>query len=119
MLTAEGIGRTLAPNVNMWELARPLIEKWVYDNIGPEAQIKRHFKKTVKLADSVPSLISNMNNVVKDTYVGGIKIHPDTVRTMIEANTEYVACEKRKRPNMSALLPWAIICFLLYRYVGF
>ena len=28
MLVAEGTGRKLAPDANMWLLARPLIEEW-------------------------------------------------------------------------------------------
>src|SRR5215469_13369943 len=39
MLVAEGVGRRLDPTVNMWALARPLIEQWVRENRGPEARI--------------------------------------------------------------------------------
>ena len=39
MLMAEGVGRTLAPQANMWSLAQPLIEQWERDYFGPEARI--------------------------------------------------------------------------------
>lgn len=117
MLTAEGIGRILTPGFNMWELARPLVEEWVYNNIGPEAQIKRRFKKTVKMADNLPTLVNNASNVVEDLRVGGIKIHPDTVRTMIEENTKRVRCE-RKPFRLGIIIPWAIVLFLLYKYLS-
>ena len=35
MVLIEGLGRQLDPTVNMWELARPLIEAWMLDNRGP------------------------------------------------------------------------------------
>ena len=35
MLMAEGMGRRLNPNVNIWEMARPLIEEWMLDRIHP------------------------------------------------------------------------------------
>ena len=39
MLLAEGVGRNLAPEVNMWELARPLIEDWMRKRLGPEGRV--------------------------------------------------------------------------------
>ena len=39
MLLAEGVGRQLAPNTNMWLLAEPLIRAWMRENRGPEAQL--------------------------------------------------------------------------------
>jgi ubiquinone biosynthesis protein len=38
MLVAEGVGRQLSPDTNMWELARPLIEDWVAKNMTAEAR---------------------------------------------------------------------------------
>ncbi len=38
MLVCEGVGRSLNPNVNMWELARPLVEAWMVENRGPVAR---------------------------------------------------------------------------------
>ena len=39
MLVAEGVGRRLAPELNMWQLAQPLIEDWMRENRGPEARL--------------------------------------------------------------------------------
>ena len=35
MLMAEGMGRRLNPDVNIWEMARPLIEDWMLDRLHP------------------------------------------------------------------------------------
>ena len=37
MLMAEGMGTRLNPKVNIWELARPLIEEWMQTHFGPRA----------------------------------------------------------------------------------
>ena len=34
MMVTEGVGRMLNPNLNMWELARPLIEQWANEHFG-------------------------------------------------------------------------------------
>ena len=39
MLIAEGVGRRLAPELNMWQLALPLIEEWMREHRGPEARL--------------------------------------------------------------------------------
>lgn len=40
MMMAEGVGRALNPNVNMWKLAEPLVRDWAEKNLGIKAQIK-------------------------------------------------------------------------------
>ena len=35
MVLVEGIGRRLDPSVNIWTLARPIVEQWVRENRGP------------------------------------------------------------------------------------
>jgi len=41
MLMAEGMGRRLNPNVNIWEMARPLIEEWMLDRFDPILRARR------------------------------------------------------------------------------
>ncbi len=47
MVIVEGIGQSLNPNINMWELAEPWIKKWGAKNISPEAKILRVLKKLI------------------------------------------------------------------------
>lgn len=54
MLVAEGVGRTLNPNVNMWLMARPMIEDWVIANRGPEARVVETVRDTVQALESLP-----------------------------------------------------------------
>lgn len=45
MVVVEGIGRSLDPEINMWQLAEPWIKKWAAKNLSPEAKILRVIKK--------------------------------------------------------------------------
>ncbi|HAT50672.1 MAG: 2-polyprenylphenol 6-hydroxylase [Nitrospirae bacterium] len=40
MLTLEGVGREINPDLNMWLLAEPLIRDWMMDNMGPKGKIR-------------------------------------------------------------------------------
>lgn len=44
MVVIEGIGHSLDPDINMWQLAEPWIKKWAAKNITPEAKILRVLK---------------------------------------------------------------------------
>ncbi|MFK7973285.1 MAG: 2-polyprenylphenol 6-hydroxylase [Rickettsiaceae bacterium] len=48
MVVVEGIGQSLDPNINMWQLAEPWIKKWAAKNLSPEAKILRIVKRLFK-----------------------------------------------------------------------
>src|SRR5690606_37438015 len=37
MVVVEGVARSLDPQINMWEVARPVVESYIRDNLGPRA----------------------------------------------------------------------------------
>ena len=57
MVVAEGVGRALNPNVNMWQLAQPLIEAWIADNLGPQAQLRSAVEDGLEAARRLPHLV--------------------------------------------------------------
>lgn len=65
MLVAEGVGRTLDPSVNMWALARPLIEEWILINRGPEARLRDAVSETVTSLEQLPRLLSRAEAVTE------------------------------------------------------
>ena len=70
MLVAEGVGRTLDPTVNMWALARPLIEEWIILNRGPEARLRDMVTDTVSTLEQLPQLLGRAE-AVADALSGG------------------------------------------------
>lgn len=65
MLVAEGVGRTLDPSVNMWALARPLIEEWIVLNRGPEARLRDMVTDTVSTLEQLPQLLGRAEAVAE------------------------------------------------------
>jgi ubiquinone biosynthesis protein len=41
LLAIEGLGRELYPDLDLWETAKPFIERWMRDRIGPKAFLQR------------------------------------------------------------------------------
>jgi len=60
MLLAEGVGRQLAPDTNMWQLAQPLIEEWMTENRGPEARFAEVITNIFWAAERLPTTITEL-----------------------------------------------------------
>lgn len=79
MLVAEGTGRRLAPEANMWFIARPLIEDWMRVNLGPEARIKDAALQGMDALRRLPGVVQGLENALSQFDAHGLKLHPDTV----------------------------------------
>ncbi|MGN6516766.1 MAG: 2-polyprenylphenol 6-hydroxylase, partial [Rhizomicrobium sp.] len=40
MVVVEGVSRALDPDFDIWESSRPIVEKWMLEQVGPEARLK-------------------------------------------------------------------------------
>lgn len=82
MLVAEGTGRTLAPEANMWFLARPLIEDWITSAMGPEARIREAAQGVGDALERLPRLLDNIEKTAMMFGDGGLRLHPETVKAL-------------------------------------
>ena len=48
MVVVEGVARGLDPHINIWQVARPIVEGYIKENIGPKA-VLRDLLKTVRV----------------------------------------------------------------------
>ena len=85
MLVAEGVGRRLYPDVNMWDLARPLIEDWMVREMGPETRLRDAMGDVVRGLERLPTLLADMEESFESMRRSGLKLHPDTVNAMTRA----------------------------------
>lgn len=82
LLVAEGTGRQLCPEANMWILARPLIERWMTDSFGPEARLRTAALETATLVERLPKLIGNLERATALAAEGGLRLHPETLSAL-------------------------------------
>ena len=40
MVVVEGVARSLDPHINIWEVARPIVERYIRENLGPDAALR-------------------------------------------------------------------------------
>ena len=105
MVQVEGLGRRLDPEVNIWALARPLIEAWMRENRGPEARLQQRFEALAQVIDGVPRLMRNLETLVGDWSREGVIMHAETLAAQ---------AAKRARHLAILLIPvWAITASLI------
>ena len=60
LLNIEGLGRQLDPDLDLWSTAKPFLEKWMMDQVGPQklwAQLKSEAPRYAKLLPELPRLV--------------------------------------------------------------
>ena len=69
LLNIEGLGRQLYPELDLWQTAKPYLEQWFHDRIGPKAKINKLIKQFPEFAEQfpeVPSLVYKaLNNAAQ------------------------------------------------------
>ena len=48
MVVVEGVARSLNPSINIWEVAQPVVEAYIRENLGPVAMM-RHLGRTARV----------------------------------------------------------------------
>ncbi len=55
-LHIEGLGRQLYPQLDLWDTAKPFLEKWISEQMGPRAVIEGFKKNLPYIAEHLPDL---------------------------------------------------------------
>lgn len=58
LLNIEGLGRQLYPDLDLWQTAKPFLEQWAKNQVGPSAIIQRWTKQFPNWANQLPELPS-------------------------------------------------------------
>ncbi|MGC2412237.1 MAG: 2-polyprenylphenol 6-hydroxylase, partial [Stellaceae bacterium] len=95
MVLVEGVGRRLDPDVNIWSLARPLVEQWIRDNRGPEARLKERIDTLVETLDAVPRLVRNLDRLIGEWSREGVVLHAESLAA--------------QAAHRARLLPWLAV----------
>ena len=88
MVVVEGVARDLDPELDIWEASRPVIEKWMVDQVGPEARLRdaaEGINALGRLAREFPQLLHNAEVVSLMLAEGGLRLHPETALQIAHA----------------------------------
>jgi ubiquinone biosynthesis protein len=64
LLAVEGLGRQLYPELDLWATAKPFLEKWLREQMGPKTLLKNLRENIPFLVEQLPHLPRLLNDVL-------------------------------------------------------
>ncbi|RMH49558.1 MAG: 2-polyprenylphenol 6-hydroxylase [Alphaproteobacteria bacterium] len=80
MVVVEGVGRSLDPSMNMWEVARPVVEDYIRDNLGARAALRDARETLLVLSHFGPRLPGLIRTALQQASWGRDRDEPETRR---------------------------------------
>ncbi len=56
LLNIEGLGRQLYPELDLWQTAKPFLENWFKQRMGPKAKLQKAMDQFPEIAEHLPEL---------------------------------------------------------------
>lgn len=66
LLNIEGLGRQLYPDLDLWQTAKPFLERWMQQRVGPQGLYKRLRAQAPELIEQAPELMQQLVNRVRE-----------------------------------------------------
>ena len=64
LLAVEGLGRQLDPELDLWATAKPFLENWLKEQIGPRALLKQLRENLPFMVEQLPNMPRLLNEVL-------------------------------------------------------
>ncbi len=93
LLNIEGLGRELDPDLDLWNSAKPFLEKWMIEQVGPQKLLNQLKDQAPRYATLLPELPRLLHDFLKQ--------RPGSQQRRIE---ELLAEQKRTNKLLQALL---------------
>ena len=93
LLNIEGLGRELDPDLDLWHSAKPFLEKWMIEQVGPQKLINQLKDQAPRYASLLPELPRLLHDFLKQ--------RPGNQQRQLE---ELLAEQKRTNRLLQALI---------------
>jgi ubiquinone biosynthesis protein len=91
MVQVEGVARGLDPKHDIWAAARPVVERWIRRELGPEGLARDAVSDLGRLRAAIrrlPKTLEELNAAAAAIGSGGVKLDDDTVARLANANAQ-------------------------------
>lgn len=111
MVTAEGVGRHLNPNVNMWQVSEPLIREWAEKNLSAPARLKMALQDAATTLRDTPRMLLDTKKFLEKIEREGITLSPQSL-AWIEAGN---VLRHRQRMRMGYTVIVLVLLSLIWQ----
>jgi ubiquinone biosynthesis protein len=107
LLYIEGVGRELYPELDLWETAKPFMERWMLEHVGPAATLRElteHAPELLAQLPRLPSLVLRTGTQLKQMEIA-LRRQRESIRSL----EKRVSRMKRRSRNTR----WAGLALIL------
>ncbi len=108
LLNIEGLGRELDPDLDLWQTAKPYLERWMSEQIGWRGLVRTLRREAPSWAQTLPALPRLLHRLLAEDRVGGL-----------QTALERLAGENRHRNRLLAALLVAALAILGLQLLAF
>lgn len=77
LLNIEGLGRQLYPELDLWQTAKPFLERWMSEQLGARAFLNRIKDNVPKWGEKLPQLPNLIHDVLEQAKNGKLQLQGD------------------------------------------
>ncbi len=93
LLNIEGLGRDLDPDLDLWQTAKPFLERWMSEQVGWRGLLRTVRHEAPFWAQTLPAIPRLLHRLLAEDRAGGL-----------QAAIERLAAENRRRNDLLAAL---------------
>ncbi len=75
LLYIEGLGRQLYPELDLWSTAKPYLERWMADQVGPKAFARKLRKNLPTITEHAADMPLLLHRVLRDASEGRLEVN--------------------------------------------
>jgi len=100
LLNIEGLGRQLYPELDLWQTAKPFLERWFQERMGPKAKLTKLMKQFPELAEQFPEIPSLIYKALDNAAYA---------RQNAESHNRELALLRQQMENNHRVSMWAML----------
>tara|TARA_Y100001970_G_scaffold286883_1_gene410151 strand:- start:4181 stop:5743 length:1563 start_codon:yes stop_codon:yes gene_type:complete len=114
MVVVEGVARKLDPDANIWEISKPVLEKWLKETKDPINEIGNILKDTSEVLKKLPELPQVMDKANQAlTFLASGQI-PQNSNTYSSLNEKKIELKSFKNQSIIGLLFLVILSIIVF-----
>jgi ubiquinone biosynthesis protein len=78
LLNIEGLGRQIYPELDLWATAKPFLERWMSEQVGPRAALNRLKENVPQWGEKLPEIPSLIHEVLHQARHGKLEVKGNT-----------------------------------------
>jgi ubiquinone biosynthesis protein len=111
LLYVEGLGRLLYPQLDLWQTAKPFLENWMKEQVGPKAMFKKVYDNLPFWSEKLPEMPDLFYDAMKQ-----LKRNPFEQQRLHELQIEAIKSTQKARFYSHLAAAFSVVTVLMYLF---